>query len=379
MHGTLSLALIARLALGLLLISCGQVLESKNPTSEIISEDNSDDDMGDGSEDATDVDTESWLIPVNEVFGGGPGKDGIPAISNPKFKPDSTITFLSDDDLVIGVKFEGQLRTYAHLILDWHEIVNDNLGQRYFALTYCPLTGSAIAWDRNLGGEVTTFGVSGLLYNSNLIPYDRATGSNWSQMKLLCVQGENRGQVAGTFRIVETTWKTWREMYPGADVMTTDTGYSRSYGFYPYGSYRTSDYLLFPVSQDDSRLPKKERVIGLMVGDQAKVYRLGAFADSVNAINDVFQGETVVAAGSRTDNLMVIYHRQLPDGTVLTFTPLQGQLPVVMKDNEGTTWDIFGRAVSGPRSGAELTATRSYIAYWFAWATFFPSAQIYGE
>ena len=177
MHGTLSLALIARLALGLLLISCGQVLESKNPISEIISEDNSDDDLGDGSEDATDVDTESWLIPVNEVFGGGPGKDGIPAISNPKFKPDSTITFLSDDDLVIGVKFEGQLRTYAHLILDWHEIVNDNLGQRYFALTYCPLTGSAIAWDRNLGGEVTTFGVSGLLYNTNLIPYDRATDS----------------------------------------------------------------------------------------------------------------------------------------------------------------------------------------------------------
>lgn len=378
MRGTLSLAL------GLLLINCGQVLDSNDPITEIISDDNPGDGTGDGGGDSTYVETVSWLIPINEVY-DVLGKDAIPAISNPKFQPASAATFLGDDDLVIGVKFGEEARAYAHLILDWHEIVNDEITFndentfRDFAVTYCPLTGSAIAWNRRLGDDPTTFGVSGLLYNSNLIAYDRATDSYWSQMKLLCVQGQSKGTVVNTYPIVETTWKTWRTMYPETVVMTTETGFSRSYGRYPYGAYRTSDRLIFPVSHDDPRLHRKERVVGLMAGDQAKVYRLSSFADGVRTINDEFEGQFIVAVGSEADNLMVIYDRKLADGTVLSFTPVQGKLPVVMKDTEGTTWDLFGRAVAGPRLGNKLRTTRSYIAYWFAWATFFPGAQIYGE
>ena len=90
---------------------------------------------------------------------------------------------------MVGVKVGDEVRAYPHLILDWHEIVNDQISSTNYALTYCPLTGSAISWNRTFGGQTTTFGVSGNLYNSNLITYDRASDSNWSQMRLLCVQG----------------------------------------------------------------------------------------------------------------------------------------------------------------------------------------------
>ena len=134
-----------------------------------------------------------WLIPVGEVFDGGPGKDGIPALSNPQLVASSEVSFLGDGDLVIGVVIGGVARAYPHVILDWHEIINDQVGGEAYSLTYCPLTGSGIGWDRALSANATTFGVSGKLYNSNLIPYDRETDSYWSQMKLQCVFGPNKG------------------------------------------------------------------------------------------------------------------------------------------------------------------------------------------
>ena len=132
-----------------------------------------------------------WLIPQGEVRDGGPGKDGIPALVAPQRVTinDPTNHYLTDDDLVLGFYNEGSVVAYPHAILDWHEIINDRVGGQAIAVTYCPLTGTGIGWGSILNGEETTFGVSGLLYNSNLIPYDRKSGSNWSQIRLECVNG----------------------------------------------------------------------------------------------------------------------------------------------------------------------------------------------
>ena len=176
-------------------------------------------------------DPSAWLIPVNEVFDGGPGRDGIPSVDKPVFitADDPANSYLLDNDLVVGIKIGNVVRAYPHPILDWHEIINDKIGANALALTYCPLTGSAVAWNRIINGTETTFGVSGLLYNTNLIPYDRLTQSNWSQMKLQCVNGELIGQTPQLFNIVETTWKTWKELYPNTLVVSTNTGFSRPY------------------------------------------------------------------------------------------------------------------------------------------------------
>lgn len=320
-----------------------------------------------------------WLIPVAQVYDGGPGKDGIPALTNPRFTEPQLATYLSDNDLVIGVKIGDDVRAYPHPILDWHEIINDDINGVSLAITYCPLTGSGIAWSRFLNGSKTTFGVSGLLYNTNLIPYDRATNSNWSQMRLECVNGPLIRTPAATYPILETTWKTWKEMYPQTSVVSVGTGYARSYGVYPYGDYKESPQLIFPISNDDSRLPRKERVHGIIVGEKTKVYRINIFPDGIGVLNDTFNGTPIVAVGSKGKNFAVTYERKLSDGTVLTFSPIENALPGVMADNEGTKWDILGKAVEGSRSGVELKPTRSYIAYWFAWGAFYPGAEIHGQ
>ena len=320
-----------------------------------------------------------WLIPKDQILDGGPGKDGIPALSNPAFVSSSSsdAAYLRDDDLVIGAKVGDVVRAYPHPILDWHEIINDEIDTARFSITYCPLTGSGISWNRVLNGTATTFGVSGLLYNTNLIPYDRATNSNWSQMKLQCVNGPLKGTAIVTHPIVETTWRTWKQMYPQTTVVSRNTGHSRSYGTYPYGDYKTSNSTIFPISNRDERLPMKERVHGVIVGERSRVYRIATFTDSVGTINDILNGTSIVVAGSRSQNFAVAFERRLQDGTELTFSQVVGALPVVMQDNEGTRWDLFGKAVQGPRMGTTLKPARSYTAYWFAWGTFYPGVEIH--
>ena len=316
-----------------------------------------------------------WLIPIDEVRDGGPGKDGIPSIDSPIFEDVSSINYLAPDDLVIGIRDGQNVKAYPHPVLDWHEIVNDVVGDKQLALTYCPLTGTAIGWNRRINGFVTTFGVSGLLYNSNLIPYDRTTDSNWSQMRLDCVNGELAGKDIELYQVVETTWSTWKSMYPNSKVLTTNTGFNRQYGSYPYGNYRTSQSLLFPVSEDDNRLHPKERVLGVIADGKAKVYTFETFATSA-VIEDTFKGFDLIIAGSKQDNYIVAFQRTFSD---LNFSPYSNSenTNIIMKDNEGNVWDIFGEAISGPRTGEVLKNVPSFIGYWFSWAAFYPETEIF--
>ena len=322
---------------------------------------------------------QGWSIPLDEVFDGGPGKDGIPALEEPEFISAGAADYLSDDDLVLGFLHGGEARAYPHDILDWHEIINDQVGDVSISITYCPLTGTGIGWNREINGNVTTFGVSGLLYNSNLIPYDRATDSNWSQMRLDCVNGKLKGSEVETFPLIETSWLTWKEMYPTTLVVSENTGHNRDYGGYPYGNYRTSDsYLIFPVANEDDRIPNKERVLGILQSGSIRVYRFSAFADTVTVISDKLEGRDFVIVGNSEDNFMLAFHNDPGDGSILSFSAVQGQYPVVMTDGEGNMWDVNGMAVAGPRKDSRLGIASSFMGYWFSFAAFYPDLTIYG-
>ncbi|MBN1987715.1 MAG: DUF3179 domain-containing protein [Prolixibacteraceae bacterium] len=334
------------------------------------------DEMSAGTNPPGSVDSGEWLIPKNEVRDGGPGRDGIPALSAPQLITAQEATFLTDNELVLGFADGSDVRAYPHDILDWHEIINDETANHSIAVIYCPLTGTGIGWDRNVAGTKTTFGVSGLLYNSNIIPYDRSTNSNWSQLLLKSVNGELIGTSANTYNLVETSWKTWKQLYPSTKVVSTNTGHNRNYGNYPYGNYKTSGNLLFPVSRNDNRLDAKERVLGVVIGEKAKAYRFENFPDQLNVINDTFEGTQLVVAGSKSSNLMVAFDRKLPDGTVLDFQPLQASVDGILQDNEGNKWDVFGRAVAGLRTGQKLTPVPQMMGYWFSFPAFYPDIEL---
>jgi len=238
-----------------------------------------------------------WTIPVDEVLDGGPGRDGIPALENPTMVAAENAAILKDDDLIIGFKNGDDIRAYQHIVFDWHEIVNDDIGNVSLAITYCPLTGTGIGWNRIVDGSKTTFGVSGLLYQTNLIPFDRATGSNWSQILNESVNGSLSGRKADVITLVETDWQTWRTMFPSTKIMSLNTGFSRTYGTYPYGDYKTNNNaFLFPTPKD-ARLPSKDRVHAVLRGGTAKVYQFSDF-DTIGVIKDSFNGANLLLVGS---------------------------------------------------------------------------------
>lgn len=323
-----------------------------------------------------------WLIPQNEVFDGGPGKDGIPALENPDVITLDQAAYLNDEDLILGYKSGDDIRAYPHKILDWHEIINDKLGSASLAVTYCPLTGTGIGWNRLVDGKETTFGVSGLLYNTNLIPYDRATGSNWSQMRLDCVNGPLQGTEIDLYQLVETSWATWKRMYPNSTVVSTNTTYDRNYERYPYGDYKTNDgNLIFPVKPEDFRLPAKERVLGIITEERVKAFRFSNFEVlDISIRQENIGGIPMVIAGSKEHNFIVAYQSQTEDVEGLEFKvlPIEDFLVdgALMTDQHGNIWNVFGEAIEGPQKGEQLLRTNNYIGYWFAWGAFFPDLAI---
>lgn len=229
--------------------------------------------------------SDEWSIPTDNVI-TVLGPDAIPAIDNPVFEEFSSKDFidngffLDNNDMVVGVTINNTTRLYPVPILNWHEIVNDRIGDLHFSLSFCPLTGTAIAWDREINGEVSTFGVSGLLYNANVMPYDRSSGSIWSQMKQECLNGSNIGTKMNTIRVLETSWEAWRQILGSLNVLTTDTGFSKNYEVNPYDGYLTNETALsYPVEYHDTRLPNKERVLGVVINEKAKAYRFQDFID----------------------------------------------------------------------------------------------------
>lgn len=203
------------------------------------------------------TDTSKSLIDINSVLPGGPGKDGIPAINNPSFI-DLVNGGIDDDELGIFVSIDGVSRFYPYNILVWHEIVNDSIGKNFFSVTFCPLCGSGIVFNREVDGKILTFGVSGYLYESNLLMYDSATESLWSQSRGEAVIGVYIGKKLGLVSASVLSFKQVKEFYPDTKILSTETGFSRNYNYYPYGNYGINRSLFFPTSEFSERFHPKE-------------------------------------------------------------------------------------------------------------------------
>ncbi len=185
-------------------------------------------------------------IDLSELLSGGPPKDGIPSLDKPRFDSQESTPF-SDDELILGVIINGEAKAYPYGILNWHEIVNDTIGGLPVTITYCPLCDTGITFERVVNGRTTTFGVSGKLYQSCLVMYDRLTDSLWNQPWGTGVLGEETNSVLRRIPTYKTTLGAWLKGHPASKILSTKTGYSRRYFRYPYGSYFTDSSLIFPV------------------------------------------------------------------------------------------------------------------------------------
>ncbi len=232
-------------------------------------------------------------IPVEDIKSGGPPKDGIPAIDNPKFLSAAKAK-LDDKTRILGVFEKGIAKAYPIPILNYHEIVNDYFNDLPVVITYCPLCGSGIAFDARVNNTPKTFGVSGLLYNSDVLLYDRQTESLWSQLKYQAITGELKREQLTVLNTANTTWKSWKDKHPKTLVLSKDTGFNRDYSLNPYPNYEESPQLYFPVNNINDLFPPKEMVIGLELNGRTKAYPFSELKKlKGKVLEDTFAGQTL--------------------------------------------------------------------------------------
>jgi hypothetical protein len=318
---------------------------------------------------------------AQNIQSGGPPKDGIPPIDRPKYvSAAESEKFLKPNDIVFGLDYQGVVKAYPQKILVWHEIVNDEVKGEKIAVTYCPLTGSAVGFrGRSRDGAMLTLGTSGKLVNSNLLMYDRQTDSQWPQILGMAIDGKNKGTALDEIPLAWTHWSRWRARYPDTLVLSSDTGYFRSYGKDPYGSYDTagtyydSGGALFPVMAKNDRFNAKEVVIGVKAnGRQLAIHKKGLRARKL--ANAKLGRLSVVAFYDPNLDSVRVFVGEL-DSKPISFSLVKDQ---IIDELTGSFWTAEGRSVAGKMSGNQLKQLTSYDVMWFAWYAFFPETQVLG-
>jgi hypothetical protein len=201
-------------------------------------------------------------------------------------------------------------------------------------VTYCPLCGSGVVFSATVEGRALTFGVSGLLYNSDVLLYDRQTESLWSQLKSQAVTGPMIGKRLSMLAAEHTTWRDWRARNPDTQVLSFETGFERDYSRDPYAGYDRNPAILFPVSRNDRRFGPKEWVVGVVVDGHAKAYPFSELARTSGRVEDTIGGRRVT----------VLFDSEHRSARVLDDTG--GEVP-------------------------------SVTAFWFAWAAFNPATDLF--
>ena len=330
-------------------------------------------------------------VPYTDILSGGPPKDGIRAIDQPKYvSVDQADEWLEPREPVILLEVDGTARAYPLQILMWHEIVNDTLADVPVAVTFCPLCNTAIAFERWVGdSQVTTFGTTGRLHFSNLIMYDRLTETWWQQATGEGIAGEHAGDRLSFLPATIVAWEVLKETHPEADVLSRETGFPRSYGFNPYEGYDDVDEspFLFRGPRTPGQLPAMARVITIDLNGEAVAYPFTEL-EKVHVINDAVGGTPVVVfwqagTASALDSGVIAQGRDV--GTADTYSrELDGQTLTFHFDGKsfsdeqtGSEWTVLGRAVSGPLAGKQLPPVVNVNHFWFSWAAFRPETRIF--
>ncbi len=330
------------------------------------------------------------IVPYVELQFGGPPPDGIPPIDEPVFLAAEAVDFLADDEPVLAIEIDGDARAYPVQVMIWHEIVNDTVGGIPVSVTYCPLCNSALAYDRRVGERTLSFGTSGLLWNSALVMYDRQTESLWSHFTGQALAGVLAGTELDFFPVATVPWGAWRDAHPDGIVLSRDTGHDRDYGRNPYPGYDDVNGTPFLFEGEvDGRFTAMTRVVGV-VG----VERDGAAL----AVPLVDLRERRVVATELSGRPLTVWWRagtvsaidagDIVDGDDVgstgVFVPVVGGRTLTFAaegdgfvDAEtGSTWNLFGEAISGELVGSRLETIPHVDTFWFAWAVFRPDTAV---
>ncbi len=315
-------------------------------------------------------------IRLEEITWGGVLVDGIPSLDNPKMIAAAQADYLKGDDLVFGVKINGDTRAYPLRIMGWHEMFNDTIGGVPVALAYCTLCGSGILFETSVEGrnKPLVFGSSGFLFRSNKLMFDRETDSLWNQFTGKPVTGP-LAQSDISLKILPvliTSWNKWKTSNPETQVLSLETGYRRNYDSgNVYKEYFASPDLMFPaIVRDESVLKRKDYIFGVREFALAKAWPISAFKD-MRVINDGIGKKNLVLIGDAATRSVRAYER----GDRI-FEPANNTEQL----RQGADlWKISEAALIAP-DGTKFPRVPGHISYWFAWDGYMGiSSKLYGK
>ncbi|MGD2134927.1 MAG: DUF3179 domain-containing protein [Gemmatimonadales bacterium] len=340
------------------------------------------------------TDFSQHTVPLEEIVPGGPPKDGIPAIDDPRFvSAEEADGWLDDREPVVLVTRGTAVKAYPLQILIWHEIVNDEIDGIPIVVTYCPLCNTALAFDRRFDGRLLDFGTTGRLRHSDLVMYDRQTESWWQQATGEGIVGRYAGERLRFISAPLVSWETVKDTHPDARVLSRDTGfpsYRRRYGTSPYAGYDDpggGPWQRFFRRRTDDRLPAMERVVAVSVDEETVAYPFSALAER-RVIHDEVENRPIVVlwapgTASAVDQTRIgdgrdvgasgVFDRRLGTRTLTFEAAGDGR----WRDREtGSTWNVLGHATTGELEGSRLEPVTHGNHFWFAWAVFKPETRI---
>jgi hypothetical protein len=310
---------------------------------------------------------------TEDIQNGGPRPGGIPAIDDPTYENAiEADQYLNDDGLGLDLALGGQRYFFPYQLLVWHQVANVTLQNRPLVVSYCPLCEMGAVFERRVQDRELTFGVSGKLWNDNLLMFDQETQTLWSQILGRAVNGELIGANLTSVPAQVMAWRDWKASYPDGQVLSRQTGFVRDYTRNPYGNYAASRSVLFPVTGRDDRLAPKSLVLGAAVNGTAGAYLLDAAKQEL-VINEAIGGEPVLIAFDPVGQTSRAFSRQSGDQT-LTFSAADGRL--ADRETE-SVWNLNGLAVRGPLQGQRLDEIPLLRLFWFCWAAAYPGTTLH--
>lgn len=326
------------------------------------------------------------LVDVELIIESGVEPDGIRPVDDPHYTAVSKVQFLDDEEPVLVLDVNGDVRAFPIMVMTWHELVNDTIGGVPVTVSFCPLCNSGVAFERTTDFGELTFGTSGRLFNSSLVMYDRQTESLWTHFDGRAVVGTLTGSTLTRLPMQTVSWATFRDAFPDAEVLNRNTGINRPYGRNPYPGYDSVDSQpFFFVGEIDGRVAAKERVVAIR-GAETKVILTTALAEAGTVEFDL-DGVPLVAVHlpgtvSALDGPLItdgrdigatgVFRRDL-DGVAVSLT-VDGD--VFVDEVSGSRFDVLGTAIDGPLAGSRLERVETLDTFWFAIAAFDPDTTI---
>lgn len=314
-------------------------------------------------------------IRLEEVVPGGVRIEGIPSLDFPPMVAAEGAAYLKNDEDVFGLEIDGEARAYPLRFLDWHEMLNDDVGGRSVALSYCTLCGSGVLYDTGPAGEGRRFATSGLLYRSNKLMFDRESRTLWSNLYGEPVIGslasEPDAHRLTVLPMTRTTWGEWRRRHPGTMVVALTKALKkegRKFGF-DYRPGKANDArrgVSFPVWKKDGALAPETEIYTLRLDGAVRAYPLDRLPAS-GLVHDTVGGQPILLIFDAESGAVRAYRR---DQETFRFRD-DGEL--VSEDER--VWSVQEDGlVSDPLRHERLPG---HFAFWFGWYAFFPQTEIY--